>query len=308
MKIGVFSRNKGGDRYKNYHCSPCKIFKIIDELSKFVEFEYSLNNYKDQYDFAIVDRIQPVKNIKSRYILGIFETRPKGGWATDFCSISPAVKNGGSNYFHLLNYCHGRYLDPKLLSKKRSGGVYIGRLSDAAEFKIKLLNNNGLRFDIFPIKYWEGKKILRFHDGSKESVKNISFLQSKFSKSKVRRPVNHDGLYNVLNKNGYSYGFVPSIYGLGSKRIQIESSSKFFEYIGAGIPVLIENNVPEAKIVRENPILGEIYSGRKDMLKKAAAMERGGYNHLKILNFAQKNHYPYNRAKKIYNNFIKSRI
>jgi len=308
MKIGVFSRYKEKDRYKNYHCSPCKIFKIIDELSNFVDFEYSVNDYKGQYDFAIVDRIKPAKNIKSRYILGIFETRIKRGWATDFCSISPAVKKIGPKHFHLLNYCHGRHLDPKLLSKRRSGGVCAGRLSSTAEFKIKLLNDNGLNFDIFPIKYWKGGRVLRFHDGSKESKKNISFLQSKFSRSKIRRPVNHNNLYHTLNRNGYSYGFVPSIYGLGSRRMQIESSSKFFEYIGAGIPVLIENNVPEARIIANNPFLGRIYSGRKDMLNKAAAMERGSYDHFKILSFAQKNHYPYNRAKKIYNNFIKNRV
>jgi hypothetical protein len=308
MKIGIFSRYKEKDRFKNYHCSPCKIFKIIDELNKFIEFDYSLNDYKDQYDFAIVDRIKPAKNIKSRHILGIFETRIKGGWATDFCSVSPAIKNSGPKHFHLLNYCHGRHLDPKLLSRKRSRGVYIGRLSDPSEFKIKLLNNSNFNFDIFPIKYWKGKEVLRFHDGSKESGKNISFLQSKFPKSKILRPVNHDGLYHALNQNGYSYGFVPSVYGLGSRRMQVESSSKFFEYIGAGIPVLIESNVPEAKIVINNPFLGEVFSGRKDMLKKAAAMERRGYDYFKILSFAQKYHYPYNRAEKIYNHFIKSRL
>jgi len=295
-KIGIFTKyNIKKKLYNGYHGSPYKIFKIM------------VNNYKDQYDFAIVDRIKPAKNIRSRYILGIFETNAKHGWATDFCSLSPAIKNIDSRHFSLLNYCHGRYFDPKLLNKKRSGGVYIGRLCSVAEFKIKLLNNNGFRFDIFPIKYWKGRKVLRFHDGSKESKKNISFLQSKFSKSKILRPVNHEGLYHTLNKNGYSYGFVPSIYGLGSKRMQVESSSKFFEYIGAGIPVLIENNVPEAKFVAKNPFLGKVFSGRKDMLKKAAEMEKGRYDYLKILNFAQKNHCPRSRAKKIYDNFIKNR-
>ena len=307
MKVGIFSKyNETG--FGGYHGSPCKIFKIIDELHKVVGFQHYLNNYDEEYDFAIVDRINPKQNIKAKYILAIFETKVKGGWATDFCSISPAARIIGLNHFHLLNYCHGHKLDPKYLTKKRNRkGVFLGRLCGTSEFKIKLLNSSKFSLDLYPIKYWRGKEVLRFHRGGENSEANRAFLQTIFPGSKVRRPISHNGLYQALNKKGYRYGFVPSIYGLGSTRIQIESSSKFFEYIGAGIPVLIESNVPEAKIVENNPFLGEVFCGRGEMLNKAKALEAGEYEYHRILDFAQKNHYPDSRAREIYNNFIKNR-
>ena len=129
-----------------------------------------------------------------------------------------------------------------------------------------------------------------------------------FPKSKIRSPIAHSSLYQVLNKKGYRYGFAPSIYSLGSKQKQIESSSKFFEYIGAGIPVLVEGNVPEAEIVERNPFLGEVFCTKKEMISKANALETGNYEYGRILDFAQKNHYPDSRAKNIYNNFIKDRL
>ena len=266
-KIGIFTRySMKKDLYDGYHGSPYKIFKIMNELSNIIDCEYSVNDYNNQYDFAIVDRIKPAKNIKSKYILGIFETRVKHGWATDFCTISSAVKVASARQFHLPNYCHGTHLNPKLLNKKRSGGVYIGRLCSVAEFKIKLLNNSGLRLDIFPIKYWRGKKTLRFHDDSKESKENLSFLQSKFSNSKIRCPVNHKDLYRVINKKGYSYGFVPSIYGLGSKRVQVESSSKFFEYIFELIHT--PKYVIKKKLTEESMLPTRIFDKYKFLIKE----------------------------------------
>lgn len=308
-KIGVFT--KYGERkqlYKGYHGSPCKIFKILDQLKDLVDCEYTFNNYSKEYDFAIVDRVRPNARIRAKYILGIFEIKAKGEWATDFCLISPAAKIIGPNYFHLLNYCHGRKLEPKQLNEKRNRkGVFLGRLCGTSEFKIKQLNFNDFRLDIYPIKYWRGKEVLRFHKGAENFELNKEILQSILPGSKIRSPISHGGLYQTLNKKGYRYGFVPSIYGFGSSRMQVESSSKFFEYIGAGTPVLIENNVPEAKIVKNNPFLGEVFCGKREMLSGAKALETGRYEYHRILDFAQKNHYPDSRARDIYNNFIKNR-
>ena len=96
----------------------------------------------------------------------------------------------------------------------------------------------------------------------------------------------------------------PQFIPFGSSKSQKESSSKFFEYIGAGIPVLIESNVPEAKLVSERPFLGEIYHGRQDMLNKAKKINSGMYNYLHILKYAQKYHHPDSRARTVYDKFI----
>ena len=62
MKIGIFTKYKErADRFDYYHGSPCKIIKIIDELTDLFDFEYCINNYNQKYDAAIVDRINPEK-------------------------------------------------------------------------------------------------------------------------------------------------------------------------------------------------------------------------------------------------------
>jgi hypothetical protein len=308
-RIGVFSRYKQKrDPYQGYHGSPCKIFKIINELNSFFDFKCYYNDYSEPYDFAIVDRITPRRRIKSNYILGIFEATPGGKWATDYCSISPSSRKVRDGQFFLLNYCHGKKITLNTLSKNRSNGVYLGRLDSPAELKIKALNRERLSLDIFPIKYWDGKRVLRFHRPHPEAKRNIAFLKKKIPKSNILYPVRHDKLCDSLNKGGYAYGFVPSIYSLQSKRSQIESSSKFFEYIGAGIPVLIEKSVPEASIVRKAPFLGEIFSGEADMIRKARKLSSNKYSYLNILKFSQREHFPDSRALLLYNEFIKDRL
>jgi len=308
MKIGIFTKYKErADRFDYYHGSPCKIIKIIDELTDLFDFEYCINNYNQKYDAAIVDRINPEKKILSNNILGIFETKIKKNFATKFCSISPLVPTG-KNSFTLLNYCHGTKINSENLSKNRSGGIFLGRLDSMSEYKINFLNKNRFNLDIYPIKYWTKNGILRFTGNTIESRKNIIFLQSKFSRSIVRPPVNHKDLYKKLNSQGYKYGFVPSIYHFNKNKIQLESSSKFFEYIGSGIPVLIEGRVPEAKIVRSNPFLGEIFDSKISLISAANKLEKNNYDYKKILDFAHKNHYPKSRAIKIYKNFIKDII
>jgi hypothetical protein len=308
MKIGIFSKYKeSADRFNYYHGSPCKIMKIIDELNKLFDFEYYINDYSKKYDAAIVDRINPQKKILSNNILGIFETKIKKSFATKFCSISPSIPVG-KDTFTLLNYCHGVKINPIDLSKNRSNGVFLGRLDSMSEYKINFLNKNKFNLDIYPIKYWTKSGILRFTGNTPESIKNLKFLQSKFSRSIVRPPVNHKYLYKKLNSQGYKYGFVPSIYHFNKNKIQIESSSKFFEYIGSGIPVLIESRVPEAKIVRNNPFLGEVFDSKAALISAANKLEKNNYNYKKILDFAHKNHYPKSRAIKIYKNFIKDII
>ena len=208
----------------------------------------------------------------------------------------------------MLNYCHGVKINPIDLSKNRSNGVFLGRLDSMSEYKINFLNKNKFNLDIYPIKCWTKSGILRFTGNTPESIKNLKFLQSKFSKSIVRPPVSHKHLYENLNSHGYKYGFVPSIYHFNKNKIQLESSSKFFEYIGSGIPVLIESRVPEAKIVRNNPFLGEVFDSKTTLISAANKLEQNNYNYEKILDFAHKNHYPKSRAIKIYKNFIKDII
>lgn len=304
--IGVFSKyNLKKDNFLSYHCSPCKIYKIMEEMKKLYGINYLINNYEKEYNFAIVDRINPKKKIKSKYILNISEVQNARPWSTHNCFISPRTKNLRPNEFVLLNYCNGRKISAKRLSNNREGCIYLGRLSSTAESKIRFLNKKIKKIDVYPTKYWIGKKnFLRFHKEDKDCLKNLNFLQDKFPDINFFAPLNHKVMYKALSAAGYKFGFVPSIYDFESKSQQHESSSKFFEYIGCGIPVLIEHNVPEALLVRKNPFLGEIYYNRGDMISKAKKLNTTEYNYLKILGYANGNHFPDNRASFIYKKFI----
>jgi hypothetical protein len=304
--IGVFSKyNLKKNNFLFYHCSPCKIYKIMEEMKKIYDINYLINNYEKEYNFAIVDRINPKKKIKSKYILNISELQDTLSWATHNCFISPRAKNLKPNEFILLNYCHGKKISTKKLSSNREGCVYLGRLSPTAELKINFLNKKIKKIDVYPTKYWIGKKnFLRFHKEDKDYLKNLNFLQSKYPNINFFAPLNHEIMYEALSATGYKFGFVPSIYDFESKSQQRESSSKFFEYIGCGIPVLIEHNVPETLLVKENPFLGEIYYNKSDMILKAKKLNTTEYNYLKILGYANKNHFPNNRANFIYKKFI----
>lgn len=304
MLIGVFTKNKDRDRFSGYHCSPCKIYKILDEMFSAYGIRYEVNNYSNKYKFAIVDRVKPTSPIISKYILNISETYKNYSWATHNAFVSPAAKKVGENDFYLLNYCHGKKLLPETLARKRSGGVYIGRYSKLAESKVNLLAKKGLAKDVYPIKYWKGKTVLRFHKEAEGSFENLAYLQSRSGKLGIKPPLDHRELYCGLNRGAYSFGFVPSIYDLSSSLAQKESSSKFFEYIGCGIPVLVEHNVPEAKIVLQNPFLGEVYCGKRDMLIKASRLNSVSYDYAKILFYSEAKHYPDSRAKTIYKKFI----
>ena len=306
MKLGIFTKyNDKKDRFDHYHGSPCKILKIIDEMQKLIKFKYYINNYNLKFDYAIVDRIKPAEKIRSKNILGIFEMKIKRGYATKFCSISPAIKIKTDDHFHLLNYCHGKKIKIENLARSRSKkGVFLGRLDKMCELKIKILGQNNFNLDIFPTKYWGKGEILRFHDGARNSEKNKEFVQSILPKCKILNPVTHNYLYSTLNDNKYAYGFVPSVYKMHPRITQPESSSKFFEYIGAGIPVLIESRVPEARLVKRNPFLGEVYSNEESLIVSANKLLNNKYNYKRILRFAHRNHYPSSRAMTIYNNFI----
>ena len=308
MIIGVFTKyNSMPARSSLYHCSNCKILKVIEELKGICKFDLFINDYNVDYDFAIVDRISPKKIIRSKYILNISEYGFKMKGATDACSVSPSVK-AAKNKFILMNYCHGNRISHSIPNVKRDKIAYIGRLSGVAEDKIKRLNSKSIGFGIYPIKYWRGKEVLRFAGKSNASLKNLRFLQSKIPGSVVMSPRNHESLYEELSGGGYYAGFVPSIYPCEKKKAQKESSSKFFEYIGAGLPVLIERGVPEAALVEGNPFLGEVFCGNKDMVSKARLMRSKKYSYTKIAKYAEAEHFPEARAKTLFDKFIKNRV
>jgi hypothetical protein len=306
VRIGIFSRYSGNyGRGGLYHCSPCKIGKIVEELHKICEFESFINDYDLKYDFAIIDRTPLRRKISSKYTLKITECGFDMTGVDTACSISPypAPKN---NQFILMNYCHGDR-DIKIATTDRVRMAYLGRLSPLAEAKIKTMNASGISFGVYPIKYWRGKSILRFTRSSPGFKENIEFVQSKIPGSLILEPKSHSKLYQELNRGHYFAGFVPSIYPLGSKKLQRESSSKFFEYIGAGMPVLIERNIPEAKIVMSNPFLGEVFSGKKDMISKGNKLNNNKYSYNKIAKYARDNHFPDSRAQTLFDNFLKDR-
>lgn len=304
-KIGIFTRYKDRKRFGNdYHCSPSKIFKIVDALKGYMDLEYRVNDYSVSYDLAIVDRIRPSEKISANLILGIFEMSPKRGWATNYCSISPSTKIIGKNHFILPNYCHGKFISSSSITTSKKGFVYIGRVDPTAEAKICRLSRVVPSLYLYPIKYWYKKDVLRFHDNNFK--KNAKILRKIMPNVTIVRPVKHKGLYKVLNDRAHKVGFVPSVHHFGSTKVQKESSSKFFDYIGAGIPVLVESSVPEAIYVKKNPFLGEIFCGEQDMVRKARKMCSGTYDFKKIMLYAKNNHSPKSRSLLIYNKVIKN--
>jgi len=302
--IGIFTKYKEEkDRFSCIHNSPCKIFKILDELNNFIDFKYEVNNYNIKYDFAICDRFVPKRKINANRILNFSEAKPVVSWATDYCSTTLSDKIKHKNQFRMLNYCQGIKLSEAELNKDRKGLIFLGRVTGQIEKKLIILSKN-INVDILPIKYWYKGDILRFHNKDKKSRENLKFLQRRFNLANIVEPVDHNGLYRLLNRKGYKIGFAPSVYSLDSKKIQIESSSKFFEYIGCGIPVLVEATVPEAKLVRENPFLGKVFLGKREMVAKARAMSQQSANYNKILKYANENHFANSRAKSLYEKFI----
>ena len=91
-KIGIFTKHgEKNDIFDHYHNSNCKIYKIIHEMQKIIDFDYKINNYGEKYDFAICDRIKPKAKVNSNYILSYSEGRPASGWSTHGCTTSIGV-------------------------------------------------------------------------------------------------------------------------------------------------------------------------------------------------------------------------
>jgi hypothetical protein len=310
-KIGIISKYNIPDNYDNYfHVSSVKLFKLFS-VSGDIFLEKAIKNYN--YDYLIVDRYNLVgsdfciKDYYSEKILNFSEGNPKIKWATHYASASPYYTGDSESFVNLWNYSLGSiHLNDLNKNKINTNLVFIGRVTSEILLKLKFIETKtNQKINIFPIKFIEKNKILRFTNDNDFQINSL-ILKNYFRNANILKPVNHFGLYMALNAGQFKIGFVPSVYyEKKSKTVQKESSSKFYDYIGAGIPVLIESTVPEAIFVKNNNFIGEIYSSQEELLSKIELMKYKKYNYIDIYNYANKYHSLNIRYNELLNKFIK---
>jgi len=81
--------------------------------------------------------------------------------------------------------------------------------------------------------------------------------------------VNIGAMANTLSS--YSFGICPAT---TTYRAQVQSASKFYDYLGLGVPVLLADNTPEAKVLTSAPVwLGALYHGNDPLRIRRAIGE-----------------------------------
>jgi hypothetical protein len=226
------------------------------------------------------------------------------------CSINEFLNNPIHGKINIMtpNICNGSRLSLDMISEKRNNKVaFIGRLSNKHTYSIiNLLANNfkDIQFDIYGSKFLSKEKgyiglgphCIDRKDAHKQlrellPGKNIVF----------KNILAHKDLYMKLNEEKYLAGLAPSIHSFGYNIPQMNSSSKFYDYIGAGIPVFIEDIVPEAYYVKKNPNIGTIYStqNKKDIIDSFERFINYQNKYFEIVKYANKNHYEESRAAEI---------
>jgi hypothetical protein len=221
------------------------------------------------------------------------------------CSLSDKEKYI-KNTIYSQNICNGKYVKIRnYIPEKKI--IYIGRASLEI---IKKINYLSVRFPNFYFHLYITKIINQatyfkvvgesvvFTDVSKDIKK--FFPQSNCI---IKPPLKNNNMYDVWSKEKYMAGFVPSIFDFDVEKEQINSSSKFYDYIGAGIPVLIEDLVPESKLVEKYSNIGAIYRNNEQNLYEIfnkIYLEK--FNNLDIFKYAAENHSEKSRGNIIISN------
>ncbi len=157
-----------------------------------------------------------------------------------------------------------QFLRPPVLSPAQPRGLFAGRLP--AAYLCDLL----VAAEVVPMRTyalwieWNGRKCrLR---PSQLRGETLGSLRQSLPASIELLPGSN--LQNeALQASACSFGLCPSA---SPGQPQSLSASKFYDYLALGLPVVLAENVPEARFVRDQPWLGELYNPtRPESLRKA---------------------------------------
>lgn len=302
--------------YKNRK-SHDKNIMIVDENDlKNMSFDYAYIN-KDPGLF-IFNKANPIIT-KKVYMFNEndkFSNSIKRVDILGHCSINSYlnIKQPGVANILTPNICNGNKI--KLTKvERRDKAVLIGRYSDKIVPKVLFLAENfpHVQFDIYATKFWNFKtnKWVGFgpHQKDRKGARVIFRDNNPFPNIILKDPMQHNCLYETMQNEGYKIGFAPSIIPMLTRnpRVQINSSSKFYDYIGAGIPVLAEDKIPESLYVNKNSYIGRVYknSSFNNLKDEFENMINERYTYGKIIKYAQANHYPEHRVDVIAKELIK---
>ena len=226
------------------------------------------------------------------------------------CSVNEFLYNKDMRCKNILtpNFCNGVKIAPKLVSrKKREKVVFIGRLTPMIIKKINILSSHfkHIQFDIYGSKFfYKNNKYIGLGPHCKDRVLATNRLHEMLPGKNIvlKNIIPHGELYSVLNDEAYFAGLTFSVHDIGSKTRQVNSSSKFYDYIGAGIPVLTERIVPESFYVKKDANLGVICPGYKaeGLIDGLASMVSKEFDYQKIIRYANNHHSAKSRAKEIF--------
>ena len=166
---------------------------------------------------------------------------------------------------HVLSECATILPVPPELGPTRRRGLFMGRLPKvyldqvlAAAREVPMLAM-GLYLD------FEGSEsgMCVPKDRERFLLRPGQYTQASLDAARKRLPssVELRPAVNIIAKakevSQASFGLVPAT--SNSRRVQVLSASKFWDYLALGLPVVLAKSTPEARHVRANPVLGELY-------------------------------------------------
>ncbi len=156
------------------------------------------------------------------------------------------------------------FASPPDLSPASAAGLYLGRLPRVyrecvvAAGKLATIHAYALS-----VERDDGVKVLLRHKQIADG--NLEVARELVPGVSLHQPVN--AITAAAELSAFAFGLCPAT-KLGTR--QVQSASKFYDYMALGLPAVIADNVPEADYVAANPILGERFrQGAESSLRAA---------------------------------------
>lgn len=302
--------------YKNQRPHGSDITIVNEDDLKSMKFDYAYIN-KDP-GLSIFNIVNPTI-IKKVYM---FNENDKFSNSIDkvdilgHCSINSYLHIKQPGVVNLLtpNICNGNKIKAEKVERKNKV-VIIGRYSAPIVTKVLFMAEEfpEVQFDVYATKFWNFKanKWVGFgpHQSDRVWARKIFRENNPFKNIILKKPIQHNVFYETMMAEGYKIGFAPSIIPMQKRKPvrQVNSSSKFYDYIGAGIPVLAEDKIPESLYINQNNYIGKVYknSSFESLKEEFLKMIEEKYDYEKIIKYAQSNHYPEHRIEIIARELIK---
>jgi hypothetical protein len=212
-----------------------------------------------------------------RIIAGNVKRLTRIAWGT------PEILAGSVSRYPWADHClceHATvFTEPPELSETTNRGLYAGRLP--VEY-LEPLKAVGQVSPMLAVCLWiqdvERKQqiLLRPSQATPEGLERARQLVP--SLVEFRPGVNM--LNEAAELSRAAFGLCPSTKPAGE--MQLSSACKFYDYLALGLPVVMANNVPEARYVQKYSILGRLYQqGNVENLQSAAAHALGEVNDIR---------------------------